>query len=149
MVMFTKRTTTALFTIAIASSLIVASGFVGFAFAAKKISRIPDDYAYRTLSDSQDKSSLPAVLRDDSPKSQSANAGGSSGATGDGIGVSAKDLQKLFKCQSGAAEDGDLTLAEVNDCYTQVFDQGQRQGEEQLSSARGNHQSQEDQGEEQ
>ena len=34
--MFTKRTTAALFAIALASSLIIASGFAGFAFAAKK-----------------------------------------------------------------------------------------------------------------
>jgi hypothetical protein len=27
----------------------------------------------------------------------------------------------LSKCQAGAAADGDLTLAEVKDCYSQVF----------------------------
>jgi hypothetical protein len=58
--MFIKRTMAALFTIAIASSLIVVSGgFVGSAFAKK---------ASSTSSTDEDKSSLPAVLRDDSPK---------------------------------------------------------------------------------
>src|SRR5438093_7608088 len=36
-IMFDKRTTWAIFAIAIASSLIVASGFVGSAYAAKKV----------------------------------------------------------------------------------------------------------------
>ncbi|MFL6316754.1 MAG: hypothetical protein ACJ71G_14535 [Nitrososphaeraceae archaeon] len=111
--MFTKRTMAALFTIAIASSLIVVSGgFVGSAFAKK---------ASGTSSTDEDKSSLPAVLRDDSPKSKSTNADDSSGSTGDISGISAKDLKSLSKCQSGAAEDGDLTQAEVTDCYSQVF----------------------------
>ena len=60
-------------------------------------------------------------LRDDSPKSKSTNADDSSGSTGDTSGISAKDLKSLSKCQSGAAEDGDLTQAEVTDCYSQVF----------------------------
>ncbi|MFL6327162.1 MAG: hypothetical protein ACJ72F_02470 [Nitrososphaeraceae archaeon] len=111
--MFTKRTMAALFTIAIASSLIVVSGgFVGSAFAKK---------ASGTSSTDEDKSSLPAVLRDDSPKSKSTNADDSSGSTGDISGIPAKDLKSLSKCQSGAAEDGDLTQAEVTDCYSQVF----------------------------
>ena len=111
--MFTKRTMAVLFTIAIASSLIVVSGgFVGSAFAKK---------ASATSSTDEDKSSLPAVLRDDSPKSKSTNADDSSGSTGDISGISAKDLKSLSKCQSGAAADGDLTQAEVTDCYSQVF----------------------------
>ncbi|MFL6339066.1 MAG: hypothetical protein ACJ718_08190 [Nitrososphaeraceae archaeon] len=111
--MFTKRTMAALFTIAIASSLIAVSGsFVGSAFAKK---------ASGTSSTDEDKSSLPAVLRDDSPKSKSTNADDSSGSTGDISGISVKDLKSLSKCQSGAAEDGDLTQAEVTDCYSQVF----------------------------
>jgi hypothetical protein len=111
--MFTSRTImTAIFTIAIASSLIVVSGgLVGSAFAKK---------ASGTSSTDEDKSSLPAVLRDDSPKS-SANAGDSSDTTGDTSGISAKDLKSLSKCESGAAADGELTQAEVTDCYSQVF----------------------------
>jgi hypothetical protein len=127
MVMHTKKITMALFAIVIASSLIVVSGgLVGSAFAAKK--KVKQDDAYGTvptISTDKDKSSLPAVLREDnksnSPKSQSANAGDSSGASGDTNSVSAKDLKSLSKCQSGAAADGDLTLAEVKGCYSQVF----------------------------
>ena len=124
MAMFTKRTTAALFIIAIASSLIfVSAGFVGSAFAAKKVKQA-DEYgtAPQVASDKgQDKSPLPAVLRNDSPKSHSANAGDSGGSTQDANGISAKDLKTLSKCQSSAAADGDLTLAEVKDCYSQVF----------------------------
>jgi hypothetical protein len=112
--MFTKKTTAVLFTIAIASSLIVVSdGFVGSALAKK---------ASDMSSTDEDKSSLPAVLGDNSPKSKSTNADDdSSGSTGDTSGISTKDLNSLSKCQSGAAEDGDLTQAEVTDCYRQVF----------------------------
>jgi hypothetical protein len=112
--MFTNRTImAALFTIAIATSLIVVSGgFEGSAFAKK---------ASDTSSTDEDQSSLPAVLRDDSAKSKSTNADDSSGSTGDTNGISAKDLKSLSKCQSSAAADGDLTQAEVTDCYRQVF----------------------------
>ncbi|MFL6506566.1 MAG: hypothetical protein ACJ704_01315 [Nitrososphaeraceae archaeon] len=117
--MFTNRTTAALLAIAIASSLIVASGFVGSAFAAKKGQK-PNDDTYN-----------------------------SSGSIGDTSGLSAKELKKLSKCQSDAAADGDLTLGEVKDCYGQVSDrgQGQEQGkEDQSSSALGNDQSEDGQG---
>jgi hypothetical protein len=119
MAMFTNRTTAALFTIAIASSLIVASGFVGSAFAAKKANQKPDDDMYRTLSDGQDKAA--------SPKSHSASTGDSDRSVGDTSLLSSKELKKLSKCQSDAAADGDLTLGEVKVCYGQVSDQGQGQ----------------------
>jgi ABC-type antimicrobial peptide transport system permease subunit len=68
MVMFTKRTMAALFAIAIASSLIVASSFLGLAFAAKKET---GNAAFPTNTminlDAKDKSS--------SPKSQDTSAG--------------------------------------------------------------------------
>ena len=125
----------ALFTIAIASSLIAVSGFVGSAYAAKKkdnaMKSESNDNEYGTVptvSLNKDKKgsdktadSLPAVLRSDDPKSKSTKADGPSAATGDTTGISAKDLKSLSKCQSGAAADGDLTLAEVKDCYSQVF----------------------------
>src|SRR5215212_7129284 len=119
MAMFTKRTMAALFTIAIASSLIVVGGFVGSAFAAKKVKK-QDEYGTVpavALDKAKEKSPLPAVLRDDSPKSHSANAGDSGGSSG----TSTKDLKSLSKCESGAAADGDLTQAEVRACYHQVF----------------------------
>ena len=141
MVMFTKRTTAALFAIAIASSLIVASSFVGFAFAAKKEGSATYPKNTITNSEGEDKSS--------SRKSAASSAGDISGATADTNGLSTKELKKLSKCQSGSAADGDLTLAEVKDCYSQVFDQGQGQGKDQSSSARGNDQSDDQQGEQQ
>jgi hypothetical protein len=137
MVMFTNRTImVALFTIAIATSLIAVSGFAGSAYAApkKKIVKENSENEYGTVptvslgkdnqgNDNSDK--LPAVLRsDDKPddqKSKSTNADGPSAAAGDTTSISAKDLKSLSKCQSGAAADGDLTLAEVKDCYSQVF----------------------------
>ena len=111
--MFTNRTMAALFTIAIATSLMVVSGsLVGYAFAKK---------ASDTSSIDEDKSSLPTVLGDNSPKSKSTNADDSSGSTGDTGGISTKDLKSLSKCQSDSAADGDLTQTEVTDCYRQVF----------------------------
>jgi cytoskeletal protein RodZ len=137
MVMFTNRTImVALFTIAIASSLIAVSGFVGSAYAATKKEKVKEnnENEYGTVptvslgkdnkgDDNTDK--LPAVLRSgdssDDQKSKSTNADGPSAVTGDTTSISAKDLKSLSKCQSGAAADGDLTLAEVKDCYSQVF----------------------------
>ena len=138
--MLTNRTRVALFAIAIASSVIVASGgLVSSAFAdTKKVTnQNPLSYLSFPITVGGQKSSFPMsqsanggdsgnntptpVLRDNSPKSQSANAGGSSAATGDTSAISAKDLKSLSKCESGAASDGDLTQAEVTDCYRQVF----------------------------
>ena len=137
MVMFTNRTImVALFTIAIASSLIAVSGFVGSAYAVTKKEKVKEnnENEYGTVptvslgkdnkgDDNTDK--LPAVLRSedssDDQKSKSTNANCPSAATGDTTSISAKDLKSLSKCQSGAAADGDLTLAEVKDCYSQVF----------------------------
>jgi hypothetical protein len=118
--MFTKRTTAALFAFAIASSLIVAGGLMGSAFAAKKSSK-PDDNNYRTLSDGEDKASGPMPhVRDLGNSGSSANDNSGSSAK-DSSGVSSGDLKKLSKCESGAAEDGELTIAEVHNCYNQVF----------------------------
>jgi hypothetical protein len=138
--MLTNRTRVALFAIAIASSVIVASGgLVSSAFAdTKKVTnQNPLSYLSFPITVGGQKSSFPMsksangadsgdntappVSRDNSPKSQSANAGDPSGAAGDTSGISAKDLKSLSKCESGAAADGDLTQAEVTDCYRQVF----------------------------
>jgi hypothetical protein len=134
--MFTKRTTAALFALAIASSLIVAGGLMGSAFAAKKSSK-SDNNTYRTLSDGEDKASGPmphvrdvgnsgSSANDNSGSSANDNSGSSandnSGSSAkDSSGVSPGDLKKLSKCESGAAEDGELTVADVHDCYNQVF----------------------------
>lgn len=136
--MFSNKITPAFFAFAIASSLILASGFVGSAIAAKKgvdgQTNTPTDPNGTTMA------STPKVpIMKDDP---------SSGTTGDTGSTSNKDLKSLFKCESGAAKDGDLTLGEVDDCYNQVFDQGQGQGKgDQSSSAQGNGQSQDGQAE--
>jgi hypothetical protein len=124
MAMFSNRTImAALFTIAIATSLILVSGGLVGSALAKKEKQNGTDMVPAVISSSKDSSSPPtAVLGDDSTKSGSANADDdSSGSTGDTSGISGKDLRTLSKCQSGAAEDGDLTQAEVTDCYHQVF----------------------------
>ena len=122
MAMFSNRTTmAALFTIAIATSLLVVSGLVGSALAKKEKQDDGPDMVPTLSSSSKDTSSPPALLGDDSTKSGSANADDPSGSTGDTSGISGKDLRTLSKCQSGAAQDGDLTQAEVTDCYHQIF----------------------------
>jgi hypothetical protein len=90
MVMFTNRIMAALFTIAIATSLIVVSGgLVGFALA-KKEKQNGSDMVPTVSSSSKDSSTTPVVLGDGSTKSGSANADDSSGSTGDTSGVSEK-----------------------------------------------------------
>jgi hypothetical protein len=122
--MFSNRTiTAALFTIAIATSLIVVSyGLVG-SVLAKKEKQDDGSNMVPTVSSSsgKDTSSPPVVLGEDSTKLNGANADDSSGNPGDTSGISGKDLKTLSKCQSGAADDGDLTQAEVTDCYHQAF----------------------------
>ena len=147
--MFSNRTMAALFTIAIATSLVVVSGGGGIvvvsAFAKK--AKQDESGTVPTVSSSlgKDTSSMAAVLRPDSSRSDahktpSADAGdSSSGTTGDTNGVSAKDLKSLSKCQAVAAADGDLTLSELKDCYTKAFNQGQDKPED-LNSAQGNDQ---------
>ncbi|MFL6327942.1 MAG: hypothetical protein ACJ71I_10745, partial [Nitrososphaeraceae archaeon] len=84
--MFNKRITAALFAIAIASSLIVASGFVGSAYAAKKIK----EHEYAMIL-AVPFSGFPAVLDKDksiSLKSHTANAGDSGWTIGDANGIS-------------------------------------------------------------
>ncbi|MFL6322011.1 MAG: hypothetical protein ACJ72Q_16255 [Nitrososphaeraceae archaeon] len=122
MAMLSKRTTAALFAILIASSLIVLSGgLVGLALA-KKVKKQDDAYGTVPAALSLGKSLAPAVLRNDSPRSHSATADNPSENTGDiSLDISAKEfLKSLSKCESRAAADGDLTQAEVTDCFHQI-----------------------------
>ena len=128
MMFHNKTIMAALFTIAIASSLIAVSGFVGFAYAAKKEANsgtVPTLSMSKEDKKKDNQSDLPAVLRPESKsdpqKTPSAYGGDSSGSAGDTNGVSAKALKGLSKCQSHSAADGDLTLAEVKDCYSKEF----------------------------
>ena len=90
---FSNRITSAFFAFAIASSLILASGFVGSAIAAKKgvdgQTNTPTDPNGTTMASTQ---KAPIMKGDPS-----------SGTTGDTSSISSKDLKSLFKCQSGAA----------------------------------------------
>ncbi len=113
----------AVFAIAVASSLIVASGGIaGSAFAAKKSSQNSGDgNTYTTLSDSKGGVSGPRSSAVNLPNSGTSPQDGNSNSNG----ISKTDLNSLSKCQSGAAADGDLTLPELKHCYTQTFNQGQ------------------------
>ncbi len=113
MVMFANRTKAALLAIVLASSLIVATGHFGFAFAAKK--ETVKKQNMDTISDGEDKSS--------SPKPDLAVGAGYSGAQQDGSDMREQVLKMLSRCESNAAEDGDLTLAEVKDCFTTTHQQ--------------------------
>ena len=88
--MFNKRITAALFAIAIASSLIVASGFVSSAYAAKKVKQ----HEYGMIL-AVPFSGFPAVLDKDksiSLKSHTANAGDSDWTIGDANGISTEKV---------------------------------------------------------
>ena len=127
MAMLSNRTMAALFTIAIATSLVVVSGggIVVVSAFAKKAKQDESGTVPTVSSLGKDTSSPPAVLRPDSKsdpqKTPSADAGDSSGTTADTNGISPKDLKGLSKCESDAAADGDLTQTELMDCYHQVF----------------------------
>jgi hypothetical protein len=110
--MFISRTMMAvLFTIAIASSFLVVSGFVGSVFAAK----MADNTVTNTMVQPRTTENI------DPLNSQSAYIADSIGDTPNTDATFAKDLKKLLKCESSDAADGDLTLAEVKGCYSQVF----------------------------
>jgi hypothetical protein len=117
--MYINRTTSSLFAIALASWLIVATGVIGSAFAADKDKSSKFIDPTNTIADggSEEKSS--------SQKSKDSKTGDPSSSLGDNGIIFPKSLKNLSKCQSGAAEDGDLTLPEVKDCYSQVFVQSQ------------------------
>jgi hypothetical protein len=111
--MFSNITVAALFTIAIASSLIAMSSFAGSAHAVKK--------AVNNTTTNPNSMVQLEVGDFNSSNSPSANTGDSSGTTGDSDSTFAKNLKKFSKCLTAAAANGDLTLVEVTDCYHQVF----------------------------
>lgn len=144
--MLTNRTKMALFAIAISSSIMVVSSLVvSSAFAAtERSSQDPLSSLSSYLSfpitvgghksssptsegantDDSSDNAAPTVMHKDqsrSPVSQGANTDDSSAASAGTSSVNAKDLKKLSKCESSAATDGDLTISEVNDCYSHVF----------------------------
>jgi hypothetical protein len=112
--MVTKRTImAALFTAAIASSLIALSGLISFAhaIAAKK----QTEYGTAPqVSLAKDKPSSTKPQNTNAHRTQSL-------ALGNPDAVSEKQIKSLSKCENTAAVDGDLTPADVKACYNRVF----------------------------
>jgi hypothetical protein len=139
-----------LFTSLIASSLvIVGAGFVGSAFAAdtRKVTN-QDRSSYPSFptptvgatddGDRGDDDTPPAVLREDKPNSPMSHEAHSSdhgpspavlckdkghhseSTISKSSNMPEKDLKTFSICRSNAAEDGDVTPAEVMDCFHQV-----------------------------
>jgi hypothetical protein len=121
--MFTKRNTIALFAIALAASLIVASGFVGFAFAAKKgIDKTTD--ATTNSDDNRDSNN------NDNPASSNSQTPSTNGPISPNTSPSEKQLKNFFSCISGDATDRNLKLGKIKSCYGQAFDSGLGQSTE-------------------
>lgn len=144
LMMLSNRTiAAALFTIAIASSLITVSGFAGYAFAKKGKG---GDSTANTMTNSGDSGSNDNPAAASSSDSQTPNTRDSSGTTDNSNtptsdtsgGISQKDLKTFSSCVSHDALDGRLNLADVNDCYGQVFDQGVGHALDQSSSTHDN-----------
>jgi len=131
--MFTNRTMiAALFTIAIASSLIAAACIVNSAFADTRKST-SQSYLLLPITvggqsdnsgdDSSDDGPPPAVLRnkESNPSmSYGANSRDSDWTTADNNTIPEKYLNGLLNCESSAA-DGHLTPVEIMDCFYKVF----------------------------
>ena len=130
--MFTKRTTAALFAIALASSLIIASGFAGFAFAAKKgkgnsvtdIMTNSDDSG----GDSNNNNNNPPASSD----SQTPNdPTGSIDKTNNPL----SEMQSsLLKCLNGNGSGASLNLAKIKRCVGQLTSGGVGEDTEDQSS---------------
>jgi hypothetical protein len=114
--MVTKRKTimAAMFTIAIATSLVaVSGGLIGsaHAIAAKK----QTEYGTAPqVSLAKDKPSSTKPQKTNSYETQGS-------ALGSPDAVSEKQIKSLSRCENAAATDSDLTLADVKACYNKVF----------------------------
>jgi hypothetical protein len=130
--MFTKGTTAALFVIALASSLIIASGFAGFAFAAKKGkgNSVTDTMTNSDDSggDSNNNNNNPASSSD----SQTPNdLTGSIDKTNNPL----SEMQSsLLKCLNGNGSGASLNLAKIKSCVGQLTSGGVGQDTEDQSS---------------
>ena len=127
--MFTKRTTVALVAIALASSLIVASGFVGFAFAAKKGIDKTTDTA--TKSDDSGDSNNPTSSNSQTPSTNNPVTPNDNSNTS----PSETQLKSFFSCISGDAIDRNLKLGKIKNCYGQAFESGQGQSTDEQPSS--------------
>ena len=126
--MFPNRTIiAALFTIAIASSLIAAVGIVNSAFAdTRKSSQyylsLPITVGGQSANaddSSDDDGPPPAVSRNE--QLDSATSEDSDWTTADNNTIPEKYMKSLSNCESTAAADGHLTLVEIMDCFYKVF----------------------------
>jgi cytoskeletal protein RodZ len=130
--MFTKRTTVALVAIALASSLIVASGFVGFAFAAKKgIDKTTDTATKSDDSGDSNNNDNPTSSNSQTPSNNNPVTPNDNSNTS----PSEKQLKSFFSCISGDAIDRNLKLGKIKNCYGQAFESGQGQSTEDQPSS--------------
>ena len=114
LVMVTNRTiATALFTIAIALSLVAVSGVISSAHAIAAKKQIEYSIAPQvSLTKDKPVSTIP----------QKTNSYEAHGLTlGNPDAVSEKQIKSLSKCESTAAVDGHLALTDVTACYHKVF----------------------------
>jgi len=130
--MFTKRTTAALFTIALASSLIIAGGFAGFAFAATKGK---GNSVANTMTNSDDSggdsnnnNNNPAAASD----SQTPND--PTGSIDKTNNLLSEMQSSLHKCLNGDGSGASLNLAKIKSCVGQLTSGGAGQGTEDQSS---------------
>jgi hypothetical protein len=114
----------ALFTIAIALSVIAAVGYFmnsAFAETRKSISQsylsLPITVGGQSENRGDDDGPPPAVSRND----ESHNIEDSDWTTADNNTMPEKYMNGLSNCESSAAADGHLKLAEIMDCFYKVF----------------------------
>ena len=133
--MFTKRTTAALFAIALASSLIIASGFAGFAFAAKKGK---GNSVTDTMTNSDDSG---GDSNNNNNNNNNPSASSDSQTPNDPTGSIDKtnnpltEMQSsLLKCLNGNGSGASLNLAKIKSCVGQLTSGGVGQDTEDQSS---------------
>lgn len=130
--MFTKRTTGALFAIALASSLIIASGFAGFAFAAKKGK---GNSVTDTMTNSDDSGGDSNNNDNNPPASSDSQTPNDPTGSIDKTNNPLSEMQSsLLKCLNGNGSGASLNLAKIKSCVGQLTSGGVGQDTEDQSS---------------
>ena len=126
--MFTNGTKmVALFTIAIALSVIAPVGIVNSAFAETRKSTIQSYLSLPTTVGEQSENRGDDSGNDDGPppavshNDESHNVENSDWTTADNNTIPEKYMNDLSNCESSAAADGHLKLTEIMDCFYKVF----------------------------
>jgi hypothetical protein len=132
--MFTKRTTAALFTIALASSLIVAGGFAGFAFAATKGKGNSVANTMTNSDDSGGDSNNNNNNNNPAASSDSQTPNDPTGSIGKTNNLLSEMQSSLHKCLNGDGSGASLNLAKIKSCVGQLTSGGAGQGTEDQSS---------------